>query len=241
VCVALFVFGLYSFKSKSSKTLVLIRNTEGKGASILSANGLSPKKAEYTNSGINSTLEMPLPKKHGKTKNVFGPAFVIALVSSYALTALMMGTYSPFLVVSSQSMQPALNYGDLVIMRGEHPENIGVGDIIAFNVPSPYDRLAASPTVHRVVEKWTEDGGVYFKTRGDQNNNADAWTVSSENVISKYTQYKIPYIGFVFILLATPLGLALLASTIALAFVYDHFKKKENVKYDSRKFRKNKS
>jgi signal peptidase len=116
-----------------------------------------------------------------------------------------------------------------------------VGDIIAFNVPSPYDRLAASPTVHRVVEKWTEDGGVYFKTRGDQNNNADAWTVSSENVISKYTQYKIPYIGFVFILLATPLGLALLASTIALAFVYNHFKKKENVKYDSRKFRKNKS
>lgn len=240
VCVALFTFGLFSLKSKPSKTLVLMRNTEGKVASILSAESLRHKKVEYTNSGIKSTLKMPLPKKLCKTKSVFGVAVITAVISSYVLIALVMGTYSPFLVVSSQSMQPIINYGDLVIMRGAPSENIGVGDVIAFNVPSPYDSIAASPTVHRVVEKWTEDGEVYFKTRGDQNDNNDPWTISTENVLSKYTQYKVPYVGLIFILLATPLGFVLLASTLTLALVYNYFKK-EKCKNDKRKFRKNES
>ena len=227
VCVALFTLGLFSVKSKPSRPLVLMRNTKGKIASIASAESLSHKKARYTNSGIKSPLEMPLPRKtSNKTKYFYGIAMVTVVVSSYGLTALIMGTYSPLMIVSSQSMQPALNYGDLIIMRGEDSQNIDVGDVIAFNVPSPYDRLAASPTVHRVVEKWTENGEVYFKTRGDQNTNVDVWDVPAENVVAKYTQYKVPYVGFAFIFLASPLGLGLLVLIFALTFVYSHFKKK---------------
>jgi signal peptidase I len=229
VCVALFTVGVISVRSKPTKTLVLVRNAEGKVASILPAEySITYGKAKRANSEIKSAMAMEVPrlKKRSKAKYVLGVAVLAAPVIGYALTALMMGTYSPFMAVSSQSMQPTLNYGDLIVLRGEQAKNIESGDIIAFNVPSPYDRVAASPTVHRVVEKLTENEDLYFKTRGDNNINADAWEVPAENVVGKYFQFKIPYMGFIFIFLKTPLGLASFALVITFAFVYDHYKKK---------------
>lgn len=228
VCVALFTVGVISVRSKPTKTLVLVRNAEGKVASILPAEySMTHGKTKRANSETKSAMATKARlKKHGKAKYVLGVAVLAAPVIGYALTALMMGTYSPFMAVSSQSMQPALNYGDLIVLRGEQAKNIESGDIIAFNVPSPYDQLAASPTVHRVVEKLAENGDLYFKTRGDSNFNADTWKVPAENVVGKYVQFKIPYMGFIFIFLKTPLGLASLVLVITFAVVYGHYKKK---------------
>ena len=227
VCVALFTFGIISIRLKPTKnTLVLVRNAEGKVSSILQAeHGMTQGKAKRTTIEVKSAMEAPQPRKFCKPKSILLIALLTAPVIGYASTALVFGTYSPFMAVSSQSMQPTLNYGDLVVMRREQAENINLGDIIAFNVPSPYDKLASSPTVHRVVEKWTENDEIYFKTRGDYNNNADAWDVPAENVVGEYTQFKIPYMGLIFVFLKTPLGLALLALTVASVFVYDHYKK----------------
>ena len=229
VCVAIFTVGVISVRSKPTKTLVLVRNAEGKGASILPAEySMTHRKTKRANSETKSAMAKKALrlKKRGKAKYVLGVAVLAAPVIGYALTALMMGTYYPFMAVSSQSMQPDLNYGDLIVLRGEQARNIESGDIIAFNVPSPYDQLAASPTVHRVVEKLVENEGLYFKTRGDNNTNADAWKVPAENVVGKYVQFKIPYMGFIFIFLKTPLGLTSFALGITFAFVYDHYKKK---------------
>jgi signal peptidase I len=236
VCVALFAFGIISARSKPSKTLVLVRNAEGRVASIFQAEySVTHGKPKHTNSAVQPPMEEPRLRKRGKAKYVLGIAVLAALVGGYGLTGLMMGyavqdvmsgMCSPFMVVSSQSMQPALDYGDLIVLRGAQAENIKSGDIIAFNVPSPYDRLASSPTVHRVVEKWTENDEIYFKTRGDYNTNADSWEVPAENVVGKYTEFKIQYLGFIVIFLKSPLGLALLALTVALTFVYDHYRKK---------------
>src|SRR3990170_6000202 len=227
VCVALFTFGIISVRSKPCKTLVMVRNAEGKVASILQAEqGITKGKAKHISPETKSGIEAPQTAKHSKAKYALGGAALTAPILGYALIALMMGTYLPLMTVSSQSMQPTLNQGDLIVLRGEQAENIDLGDIVAFNVPSPYDKLAPSPTVHRVVEKWTENEETYFKTRGDNNNDADTWEVPEENVVGKYSQFRIPYIGFVVIFLKTPLGLALLVLTVAFAFVYDHYKKK---------------
>jgi signal peptidase len=123
-------------------------------------------------------------------------------------------------------MQPALNYGDLILMKGESVDSVDVGDVIAFNVPSPYDKVASSPTVHRVVEKWKENGEIYFGTKGDGNSDADAWSVPAENVIGVYAQFKLPYVGSLVIFLKSPLGLASLALALALVCVYSYYNKK---------------
>jgi signal peptidase I len=229
VCVALFAFGIISVRSKPCKTLVMVRNADGRVASILQAeHDITKGKTKHLRPETKSGIEAPQTMKHNKVKYALGGAALTAPILGYALVALMMGTYLPLMTVSSQSMQPTFNQGDLIVLRGEQVENIALGDIVAFNVPSPYDKLASSPTVHRVVEKWTENEETYFKTRGDNNNDVDTWEVPQENVVGEYAQFKIPYIGFIVIFLKTPLGLALLVLTVIFAFVYDNYKKKKD-------------
>ncbi len=240
VCVALFAFGVVSLRSKSTKTLVLVRNCEGKVGSILPAEySVSRGKAKFTTIDPVHVADARQLKKRCKTKYVMGVAVLAAVVSGYALTSLMMGftiqevmtgVSSPLMVVSSQSIQPAINYGDLIVMKGEQARNIEVGDVIAFNVPSPYDKLAPSPTVHRVVEKLTEDEKLYFRTKGDFNNEVDTWKVPAENVVGKYAEIKIPYTGFVIMFLKSPVGLISIALMVALVFLYDYYKKKGKFK-----------
>ena len=243
VCVVLFTIGIVSVKArpaKPAKTLVLARNAEGRVVSIKEAEygRVARGKAKATTPKVKPLEEAPQIQKPAKAKYVIGVAVLIALVGGYASMMVMMGytlqdvasgMYTPFMAVSSQSMQPVLNYGDLIIVRRETAEGIAVGDIIAFNVPSPYDRWAPSPTVHRVVEKLVVDGKTFFKTKGDNNPREDPWIVPAENVIGKYAG-KIPYVGLIVLSLRSPLGLALAAVLIALAFIYPYSKKKRGVR-----------
>ncbi len=253
VCVALFTMGIISVKADSiisakarpTRTLVLVRNTRGNVASILGAEyghvaSETGKENVVADPKVKSEPLEPQQKKKRKTKFVMGGiAILTVLVSAYALTALgtgftvqdlTAGKYAPAMVVASQSMQPVLDSGDLIFIRKEPLENIEVGDIIAFNVPSPYDKLASSPTIHRVVEKLTENGETYFKTRGDNNFGVDSWNIPAKNVIGEYSHVKIPYVGFVFVFLRSSLGLASVALTLVLSTFYDYYKKRRNHK-----------
>jgi len=69
-------------------------------------------------------------------------------------------------LVSGGSMSPALNPGDIVILRPVEPENIQVGDIIRVV-------QAGTPILHRVIEIRDGEGGRQFVTQGDANNVAD--------------------------------------------------------------------
>jgi signal peptidase len=175
-------------------------------------------------------------RKYDKIKFLAETATLALLISSYPLAALSMGfTFqqiifsgsSPLMVISSQSMRPTLEYGDLILMKGSKTEDLVTGDIIAFKVPSPYDRVASSPTVHRVVGKWSENGEIYFKTKGDGNSEPDSWTVPADNVLGTYAQLKIPYVGSLVIFLKSPFGLALLILCLFLVFLYGYYKKRE--------------
>jgi signal peptidase len=228
VSVALFTLGVISVRSKACEKLVLVRNAEGKVCSILRSEYPSThKKAEQSVLDLKSAIEAPKLRLHLKTRHILGIAVLIAIVSGYALIGLAMGMFSPIMAVSSQSMRPTFDYGDIIVVRGEKAENVEVGDIIAFTVPPPFDRLAASPTVHRVVEKWVENDKTYFKTKGDGNPSADSWKLPAENVVGEYTQLKVPYVGSVAIFLKTPVGLALLNLAAVSGLLYSYYKKKE--------------
>jgi|SRR3990170_6348000 len=237
ICIALFAFGVINVGSKPTKTIVLVRTPEGKVSSIFNTDyGLANAKANFLRLGVKLAPKPPQPRKRVKTKCVLGIVALTALVGSYPLTALAMGfriqdivsgSGSPLMVVSSQSMQPTLNYGDIIVMKAEKAEDIGVGDVIAFNVPSPYDRLSPSPTVHRVVGKWSDNGEFYYKTKGDSNSDNDAWNVTAATVAGEYTQLKVPYVGSLVIFLKSPLGLASLTLTFVSFLLYGYYRKKE--------------
>jgi len=241
VCVALFTAGIASVRSKPPKTLVLVRNAEGRVVSIHGGEygRVTRGKAKASVPKLQPIKEAPQTRKHAKAKRLVSIAILAALVlGGYALSMALAGytfqdvargVYSPFMAISSGSMSPVLNYGDLIFVRKELPERIVVGDIIAFNVPSPYDRAAASPTVHRVVDKWVEDGVVYFKTMGDSNQGEDPWAVPGDSVIGKCV-WKVPYVGLVVLYLRSPYGLALIVSVLAAPFIYSLLKRGKAVK-----------
>ena len=158
--------------------------------------------------------ETPHRRKYPKAKFV-GIGASVALVLGILAWS---GILTPFMVVSSQSMHPALNYGDLTIIRGESAEEIQVGDIIAFDVPSSYKASVQSPVIHRVTEKFVDGEGIYFETRGDANPNEDPWKVPAGNVLGEYAA-KIPYLGFPILFAKSPFGLVFLLSLAILSFL----------------------
>lgn len=223
-------------KPKSKQTLVLRRSEGGGVASIGWAEAEYVTKTGPANAKMAQPIQVaPKARNHGKAKPVVIAAVSITVILSlhaslmgmmgYTVQDVMNGMYPPFMAVSSQSMQPTLNYGDLILVRKEPAERIAVGDIIAFNVPSPYNLMAQSPTVHKVVEKLNENGETYFKTKGDNNPTDDQWKVPAKNVIGKYAG-KAPYIGLAALFLGGPFGLPVISVLIALWFIYPHFKKK---------------
>ena len=152
-------------------------------------------------------------KRRGRSRlNVKALAFLAALpVASLILSS---GGFIPaFMAVSSTSMAPALNVGDLVFLCGRSGGDIRVGDVIAFDVPHPYRGTTPSPVIHRVVERIVMDGKLYYRTKGDNNPRVDPWTVPAENVIGTVT-FKIPYLGYLVLFVKSVYGLVASAALI---------------------------
>ena len=89
---------------------------------------------------------------------IFG--VVLAFGINQAL-ALALATDMPVVAVESNSMVPAFSRGDILILQGVPPEQLGMGDVIVF---SPI--LGQTPIVHRIIEI-NPDGT--FQTKGDAN------------------------------------------------------------------------
>jgi len=92
-----------------------------------------------------------------------------AAVSGAALAGSRMG-YQAFLMTSG-SMRPAIDPGDLVIVRSAAPSDIRVGDVISFAEPVGRHQ----PVTHRVAAITPSADGPVFRTRGDANQVADIW------------------------------------------------------------------
>ena len=80
----------------------------------------------------------------------------------------VLGTEYPMLAVSSGSMLPTLNVGDLIIVQGVNPEEINAaplnGDIIVFRSKFDLNKFI----VHRAISSRSINGSLYeFKTKGD--------------------------------------------------------------------------
>ena len=133
-------------------------------------------------------------------------AIVAVLIFWYGLS-FVMGTGNPILAVASESMEPVLYKGDLILIEGiQNPADIYAayadedpqGDILVFHKPIGVDELI----VHRAVEKIDNGDGTYsFKTKGDNNPGRDGWTVEESHIVGRYLG-KIPWVGNIALLFA---------------------------------------
>ena len=135
-------------------------------------------------------------------KEVISILIVIVLLVPaviYVAPFLVGGSFSS--VVMGGSMEPTIHVGSIVIVRKVKPEDVRVGDIIAF-------KTGESKTIHRVIDKVAEGGSFYFRTKGDANEDPDPWIVKPEDVLGKL-QLTIPYYGYLIWFAQTPFGIVL--------------------------------
>lgn len=124
-----------------------------------------------------------------------GLAFVIYASLGYALS-----TDVPLTAVVSDSMEPNLYKGDMLLVYGT--QEVGVGDVIIYQNP-----LTNLPVVHRVIEM--ENGE--FITKGD-NNPADDVTLGitdgpvSMGQVHGKSVLRIPLLGWVKIMFLRMFG-----------------------------------
>ena len=135
---------------------------------------------------------MKLKPKHRQVLITISAILVVILVVSgiYFGFRVALDTGTPWVAVASESMKPALEVGDLVIVQGAPASEIKEGEIIVFNMPGDN-----SYTVHRVVTKELLANGTYrFRTKGDAAPEDPDW-IPEQNVHGRVL-YRIPYVGW---------------------------------------------
>ena len=95
------------------------------------------------------------------------------------------------MIVTSDSMLPALKPQDLIIVQRASVDEIQVGDIIAFDSHMQGIGIIA----HRAVEIYDDDHGeTGIDTKGDNVEERDSWVVYDDSLIGKVIDI-IPTIG----------------------------------------------
>ena len=142
---------------------------------------------------------------------------IVSTLGGYGVFMVIMGTSSPLVVVTSGSMIPTLERGDLLLLQGRAAEDIGVGDIVVYTTPG-YD----APIVHRVVSIEEVDGEIRYYTKGDNNDYVDAGYRTHEDIVGVLVT-RIPYLGHISLFLKTEIGTAIAIILILLILIVPEF------------------
>jgi signal peptidase I len=126
------------------------------------------------------------------------------------------GLYATYTVLSD-SMQPAIPIGSIVIVAPADPESLVVGDVISYTSAQP-----PYPTLTHRIEGISreEDGRLGFKTKGDYNLVEDAFQVHYANKAGLVVA-SVPVVGFIMAGFTSPvarLALGLLFATALASF-----------------------
>jgi signal peptidase len=128
-----------------------------------------------------------------------------------------LGTSSPAYVVSSGSMIPTLNVGDIIVVKDKDSfKSLQVGDIIVFHSPAGDGRVI----VHRIYSMSIDQYGVAIYTKGDNNPAPDGWVVRESHYIGKVV-FTLPYLGRITSIIQPPLNYILILFFIVLIFVVE--------------------
>ncbi len=111
--------------------------------------------------------------------------------------------YSP-LVVLTGSMEPSLYPGDIVVIK--ESDSYSVGDVITYKVENYY-------VTHRIIDVYEINGSKSYKTKGDNNNIEDEYSVSTKQVIGKQ-EFHIDKLGYVIIFASSLRGKIIIGATL---------------------------
>ena len=133
-------------------------------------------------------------------------------------------------IVATSSMEPQYKIGDLIIIKETPKEQIKVGDVINFFAENGVDTIT-----HRVTHVVNENGQIFFKTKGDNNNSEDSELINS-NQVQGVIVFKISKVGTIMTRILTETGISILFVFIIISYIRDKNKdEKRLVRENARK------
>jgi signal peptidase len=170
----------------------------------------------------NSGSENKILKTIRIIKNVIFATILVFLVSVLIVTmfARISGQTPSFLGytifrVSSGSMKPTLQVGDVILTHSCDVSELQKGDIISYE--GTKGEFAGKIVTHRVEqEPYVEGGETYLVTKGDNNPVADS-PIRAEDVLGKMV-VKLDLLASLYSFFVTPWGLLTILALIFLAF-----------------------
>ena len=165
-------------------------------------------------------------KKYSIIKDI--AIIVIGVVLIWFAVKVVFNVDNPFYVVSSGSMIPVLNVGDILIVKdGNTFYSLKVGDIIVFNRPQGGDRVI----VHRIIEISDRFGEKVIVTKCDANDGIIPGTdfpIREKDYIGTVA-YTVPKVGLVLKYLNPPVNYIIIVGIIGI-LIYTNMKKKNEEK-----------
>ena len=145
-----------------------------------------------------------------KKLHIAGIIVVLALAVLFLvfLRPAELGGDTYFMVAHGGSMRPAINVGDLAVIKRVNPSQIHVGDMLTFH-------RRRQVVTHRVIEVLFNGD---FITKGDANDAPDTESVPKSDVIGKAI-FIVPYVGYVVHYASTFWGLVFLVWIPAAALI----------------------
>jgi signal peptidase len=139
------------------------------------------------------------------------------------------------MMVVTESMEDYILAGDLIIVEEVDPTTLNIGDVITF-----FDPIGNGTTTvtHRIIDIVNDETGLWFQTKGDNNNIPDREFVESSAVVGIYV-FRIPYIANIALFMQSVPGLIICIFVPLAAFVaYDlirrmQFEKKKDQERDA--------
>lgn len=164
-----------------------------------------------------------------KVRRIIGLILVAILLFSVFYISYIRITDKPpgffgyrFIRVPSETMEPVLDIGEVVIVSTVEPSSLVKGDVIAYKGEESY--LKGQLVTHQISkDPYKEDGVYYFTTRGLKPELVDDPEISEYQIIGKVT-HKIPYIGTIYDFFTEWYGMLLFLILIAIAFADDAIK-----------------
>ena len=121
--------------------------------------------------------------------------------------------------VSSESMEPTLKVGDVILVHSVKAEDIHKGDIVTYTAQS--GEMRGREITHRVVEEpVVTDGSYHYQTKGDAPNATLDPEISYSQIRGKFV-IKLVVIGWFFNTISTPIGMVVFIGLIILLFGYE--------------------
>lgn len=144
-----------------------------------------------------------------------GVCFGVAVSTHLLITGSLGKTYRAY-IVQSGSMEPALKVGSIVFTQTA--SSYSTGDIITFETTSK-DNLVT----HRIVDVSSENGQIFYQTKGDANEEADNARVPADKIVGKSIA-SAPYFGYFANFVRTPRGFVIFVVIPAAIIVYEELK-----------------